>query len=95
MVNLALPDGHQLESVGLLTVVNVEMTDPGPELLERRLAEPLNLLIGPEGGLSERDLETAAGAGFTRARLGPRIMRVETAAISACALAQAYWGDLR
>ncbi len=55
---------------------------------------PLHLLIGPEGGLSERDLHLAARAGFTRARLGPRILRVETASMAACAIAQAYWGDL-
>ncbi len=57
-------------------------------------AEPVRILIGPEGGLSERDFLLAERAGFGRARLGPRILRVETAAIAACALAQAHWGDL-
>jgi len=61
--------------------------------LEQR-ATPVSILIGPEGGLSERDLLLADKAGFERARLGPRILRVETAAIAACALAQANWGDL-
>jgi 16S rRNA (uracil1498-N3)-methyltransferase len=55
---------------------------------------PLHLLIGPEGGLSERDLHLADRGGFAHARLGPRILRVETAAIAACAIAQASWGDL-
>lgn len=54
----------------------------------------VSLLIGPEGGLSERDLLLTERAGFERVKLGPRILRVETAAIAACALAQANWGDL-
>ena len=57
-------------------------------------AETVRILIGPEGGMSERDFLLAERAGFCRARLGPRILRVETAAIAACALAQAHWGDL-
>ncbi len=52
------------------------------------------LLIGPEGGLSESDLQHAAAAGFRMATLGPRILRSETAAISACAILQSGWGDL-
>jgi len=67
----------------------------GPDAVHRSLMEPVFLLIGPEGGLSERDREIASRAGFTAVRLGPRTMRVETAAIAVCALAQAYWGDLR
>ncbi len=53
------------------------------------------LLIGPEGGFSQRDLACAARAGFASVTLGPRILRVETAALTACALAQSRWGDLR
>ncbi len=53
------------------------------------------LLIGPEGGLSSLDLTCAARAGFVSVTLGPRILRVATAALTACALAQAWWGDLR
>ena len=74
--------------------------DPAAELTfangsspERR-ATPVCLLVGPEGGLSERDLLLADRAGFERVKLGPRILRVETAAIAACTIAQANWGDL-
>jgi 16S rRNA (uracil1498-N3)-methyltransferase len=55
---------------------------------------PLRLLIGPEGGFSHRDLDVAARAGFEPVGFGPRILRAETAAIAACALAQALWGDI-
>jgi len=54
----------------------------------------LCLLVGPEGGLSEAELELADNAGFRRVSLGPRILRTETAAVAACTLAQALWGDL-
>ena len=57
-------------------------------------AAPVCLLIGPEGGLSARDFLLTDKAGFERTKLGPRILRVETAAIAACTLAQANWGDL-
>jgi 16S rRNA (uracil1498-N3)-methyltransferase len=53
------------------------------------------LISGPEGGFSDEDLELIHMAGFVHARLGPRTLRCETAVLSACALVQAYWGDLR
>ena len=53
------------------------------------------LLIGPEGGLSDSEYEDAAAAGFRAVSLGPRILRTETAAAAALAVAQSLWGDLR
>jgi len=55
---------------------------------------PLTLLVGPEGGLDPREAERVDASGFVPARLGPRIMRTETAAIAAVAAAQLLWGDL-
>lgn len=52
------------------------------------------LVIGPEGGLSERDLATLRTAGFTGLRLGPRILRTETAGLAAIAALQSHHGDL-
>jgi 16S rRNA (uracil1498-N3)-methyltransferase len=52
------------------------------------------LMCGPEGGFSPADDALMDSSGFARATLGPRILRAETAAISACALAQHRWGDL-
>ncbi|HEY5995832.1 MAG TPA: RsmE family RNA methyltransferase, partial [Candidatus Deferrimicrobiaceae bacterium] len=40
------------------------------------------LLVGPEGGFSEAEVREAEDAGFVRAGLGPRILRVETAAVA-------------
>ncbi|MQM39392.1 Ribosomal RNA small subunit methyltransferase E [wastewater metagenome] len=52
------------------------------------------LLVGPEGGLSNGEVEEAAGQGFARLALGPRILRAETAGIAALTLLQARFGDL-
>lgn len=54
----------------------------------------LCLLIGPEGGFSNNEYEDAAVSGFKAVSLGPRILRTETAAIAAVAIAQSLWGDL-
>ncbi|EPL14391.1 16S rRNA (uracil(1498)-N(3))-methyltransferase [Pseudomonas sp. CF161] len=58
-------------------------------------AKPASLafLIGPEGGLSDAEVEQAHGAGFLPARLGPRVLRTETAPVVALAVAQQLWGD--
>ena len=53
------------------------------------------LLIGPAGGFEPAEAEALAAAGFMAASLGPRILRSETAAVAAVAIAQAVWGDLR
>lgn len=52
------------------------------------------LLIGPEGGLAEHEQQSAIRAGFEPVRLGPRILRTETAAIAALAALQHTFGDL-
>lgn len=60
---------------------------PGPE-------PPITLLIGPEGGLDPTESQRADANGFVAARLGPRTMRTETAAIAGVAAVQLLWGDL-
>ncbi len=52
------------------------------------------LLVGPPGGFEERELEAARGSGFEPTRLGPRVLRSETAALAALAALQLLWGDL-
>ena len=55
----------------------------------------LTLLIGPEGGLDPRERDLARRHGFQGVRLGPRILRTETAPLAAIAVIQALWGDFR
>ena len=52
------------------------------------------IAVGPEGGWSPRDREQLAAAGFQGARLGPRVLRTETAGIAAIAALQVLCGDL-
>ncbi len=53
----------------------------------------VRITVGPEGGLSTDELELLSAAGFTGIRMGPRILRTETAAVSACVALQTLWGD--
>ena len=57
-------------------------------------ATRVELLIGPEGGLSTAENELARHGGFTGATLGPRILRTETAALVALTIVQQVAGDL-
>jgi 16S rRNA (uracil1498-N3)-methyltransferase len=53
----------------------------------------VTLLSGPEGGFSPQERDTAATAGFTPVKLGPRILRTETAVLAAVSAIQTLWGD--
>ena len=58
--------------------------------------ETLNLLIGPEGGLDQNEINNAIlHDGYQAISLGPRILRTETAGVVALSIAQSLWGDLR
>lgn len=52
------------------------------------------LVVGPEGGLGSRDTAALADAGFAGLKLGPRILRTETAGLAALAALQALHGDV-
>jgi len=73
------------------------MLMPGAQAIATK-AKPeaaLELLIGPEGGLSEREQELALSQGAEPVALGPRVLRAETAPVAALAAIQALWGDFR
>ncbi|WP_049631411.1 16S rRNA (uracil(1498)-N(3))-methyltransferase [Cellvibrio sp. pealriver] len=55
--------------------------------------ESVTLLIGPEGGLSEREITHALEQDFNALTLGPRVLRTETAPVAAISLVQYLWGD--
>lgn len=66
-----------------------EHTRPMAEVLEAwDRATPLVVAIGPEGGFTDEEVDDARAQGFATAHLGPFILRTETAAISAVALAR-------
>ena len=53
----------------------------------------VEVLIGAEGGLAPEELEWAGAAGFRGVRLGPRVLRTETAGLAVLAVLQNLWGD--
>jgi len=54
----------------------------------------VSLAIGPEGGLTDGEIRLAERFGFSPTRLGPRILRAETAAVAALCALQTLWGDI-
>lgn len=96
----------EIRAAGRLADLLRALPDTGRRIVFHPEAAPLEaceappktrvcVLLGPEGGLSPPDLEAIDAAGFARFRLGPRILRADTAAIAACAIVQRLWGDLR
>lgn len=55
---------------------------------------PFHLLVGAEGGLTKREVKMAEDAGFKLCLLGPRVMRMETAALSILSIVQHQFGDM-
>jgi len=71
--------------------------DPGAQQPLSSIFRPeghATVLIGPEGGLSDKEQERAQLAGFAAVSFGPRILRTETAALAAIACLQSMFGDL-
>ena len=62
-------------------------------LTEHAAPTTLAFLIGPEGGLTDTEVTQAAEQSFQPARLGPRVLRTETAPVVALSVAQQLWGD--
>ena len=56
--------------------------------------EACYIITGPEGGFSDAEREWIRGLGVSAIKLGPRILRTETAALAALSVMQQLWGDL-
>jgi 16S rRNA (uracil1498-N3)-methyltransferase len=72
------------------------MLQPDASSSLRSLEKPagrVSVLVGPEGGLTMEEQALASTSGFTGIRMGPRILRTETAALAALAGIQTLWGD--
>lgn len=76
--------GFLLDPVATQTLASLQGNPPGACMLA----------IGPEGGWSPRDHEQLQAAGYEGLRLGPRVLRTETAGIAAISALQALAGDL-
>ncbi len=71
-----------LDPVGAVTLHELAAPDQG-----------LQLLAGPEGGFDPAERARALHNGFIGVRLGPRVLRTETAALAAISVMQLLWGD--
>ncbi len=63
------------------------------QLCDLKPQKAIRVLIGPEGGLARDEISSAENSGFKRVRLGPRVLRTETAALAILAAVQTLWGD--
>lgn len=61
---------------------------------QKKQIEKIFVLLGPEGGFTVQEMETATALGFITASLGPRILKAETATVAACVLLQYLYGDM-
>jgi len=80
----------------LTTLVLNPLSDTAMQSLPNEIeaTKAIRLLIGPEGGFSEKERQMFENKNIVQAKLGPRILRAETAAISAITLLQHKYGDL-
>ncbi|MBL6698320.1 MAG: 16S rRNA (uracil(1498)-N(3))-methyltransferase, partial [Luminiphilus sp.] len=67
----------------------------GLQTLPETAPKTLALLVGPEGGLTDSEISAAQQSGFRSLRLGPRVLRTETAPVVALTLVNSRWGDIK
>jgi 16S rRNA (uracil1498-N3)-methyltransferase len=63
--------------------------------MKEDLSNGVRLIIGSEGGLSQEEIELARSKGCTEVLLGPRVLRTETAALTAISILQNCYGDMK
>ncbi len=67
----------------------------GQQTLPETAPKTVALLVGPEGGLTDSEIGAAQQSGFRSLRLGPRVLRTETAPVVALTLVSSLWGDIK
>jgi 16S rRNA (uracil1498-N3)-methyltransferase len=88
---VALPS-EESSIVKLCAHTTVDAT-PLRDILRNNQPEACRMLIGPEGGFTDVEIEHARSHGFIIASLGKRVLRMETAAIATAAIILNYWAD--
>ncbi|MET0203071.1 MAG: 16S rRNA (uracil(1498)-N(3))-methyltransferase [Casimicrobiaceae bacterium] len=92
---VALPLDEWLRARDAAATGIVLTPDGGRSLAQLSPQSSLDILTGPEGGFTADEVAGAARSGLTPVRLGPRVLRTETAGPAALAAAHALWGDFR
>ena len=78
-------------ATGLCLVLDPYATNKFADIKEQ--PHCVTLLVGPEGGLNEKEIDSAKQKNFLPVKFGPRILRTETAALTAISILQSKWGD--
>ncbi|MDY6904556.1 MAG: 16S rRNA (uracil(1498)-N(3))-methyltransferase [Thermodesulfobacteriota bacterium] len=76
-----------------LGIIFTDKSAPGLEKIKPSISRVL-ILIGPEGGFTNDEIEQARSRGFVTAGMGPRILKADTAAVAASTLVQHLFGDM-
>ncbi|MEM1261231.1 MAG: 16S rRNA (uracil(1498)-N(3))-methyltransferase [Pseudomonadota bacterium] len=85
------------EAVARLTATTVRLvadTTVGQTAWPANHSKPVAVAVGPEGGFADSERQSLAQKGFLSIRLGPRVLRTETAGLTAVAVVQSRYGDL-
>ena len=85
-------DKTAVENYDLCLVLNHRSSQSMAALKAERPGKVL-LIAGPEGGLSETEIDELERRNFLSVNLGPRVLRTETAALAAISILQSLWGD--
>jgi 16S rRNA (uracil1498-N3)-methyltransferase len=88
-----LAEWLSVEASKIRLILHPESQQPMPNI--NLSDDELTLMIGPEGGFSDAEVEHAQENGCEPISLGPRILRTETAVVCAVSNAQQLWGDLK
>jgi 16S rRNA (uracil1498-N3)-methyltransferase len=89
---LEVLDDPILRDLKILLDLQGDRLPTGPQT--NKMTNQITVLLGPEGGLSEAEIKTAQNAGFVASSLGPRVLRTETAAVTALSILQYHYGDI-
>lgn len=91
-----LPLAQWLQQPGRPATNRIQLAPDAAQSLvtAARGATAVELLVGPEGGLEEAERDAALAVGYLSCRLGPRVLRSETAAVAALTVLQSLAGDL-
>ena len=88
-----LGDAIDALTAGLRCLLAADGTESLASAAARATTREIALLVGPEGGVAPNEQSFALANGFTACRMGPRIMRTETAGLAALATLQVVAGD--
>jgi 16S rRNA (uracil1498-N3)-methyltransferase len=99
-VTRIFPAGHLAQMRWEEVPAPMLLLDPGGssralrEICEEPPPDAVTVMIGPEGGWSQDELELMASHGAQAVRMGPRVLRTETAGLAAVSILMHRWGDL-